>query len=96
MTRMGLEDGVELRGQSGGVQGGAREHRGNQPDALFLQQAAVLGGAEIGVDNVQIGQDGFFALRCQPESQVYGVLGFSAAVVAGNHLDALQYTWTSS
>ena len=52
----------------------------DDPDAGGLQPLGLLIGAEIGIDNVQIGQDGFFALRCQPESQVYGVLGFSAAV----------------
>ena len=84
-ARLGLEDGVELRGQSGGVQGGAREHRGNQPDALFLQQAAVLGGAEIEVDNVQIGHRNPLPCCSRFQGKVQGEVRLSAAIVAADH-----------
>ena len=54
-----------------------------QPFPLFI-------GAEIGVDNIQIGQGGSFAFFRHGQSQIDRKFRFSASVVAGDDLDALH------
>ena len=84
-----IEDGKNLRVDLRSIDGCARTVRADNSDALLFEHFLIIGRAKVGVDNVEIRYRDRLAPLAQSKRQIQREIGFAAAVVPANDMNAV-------